>query len=158
MKEKIEKLVIAVLIPLFFGQLSSLISRGGFEVYQTLEKTDVSPPAALFPIVWTVLYILMGISSFLIWESDKAERTRGLALYGLQLFLNFLWAPLFFRCGQVLEAFFLLILLLAVVTAMTVSFFRIRPAAGLLQLPYILWLLFAGYLNLSVFLQNGPVL
>ena len=158
MKEKIEKLFIAVLIPLFVGQLSSLISRGRFAAYQSLEKTDVSPPASLFPIVWTVLYILMGISSFLIWESGQDGKGKALSLYGLQLFLNFLWAPLFFGCGLVLEAFFLLLLLLAVVIAMTVSFFRIRPLPGLLQLPYILWLVFAAYLNFSVFLQNGPSL
>ncbi len=158
MREKTESLFIAILIPLFIGQLSSLISREGFAAYQALEKTGANPPAAVFPIVWTILYILMGISSFLIWNTEKDGRGKALTLYALQLFLNFLWAPLFFRCGQILEAFFLLVLLLAVVIVMAISFFRLCPGAGLLQLPYIVWLIFAGYLNLSAYLQNGPVL
>lgn len=148
-------LIIALLIPLAIGTASGVVSRAG-EMYGAMIKLEGSPPAWLFPVVWTVLFALMGISSFLIYNSDASEKSKmsALTVYAVQLAVNFMWPIFFFRMGAYLFSFIWLILLWALVLIMILKFYKINRTAAFLQLPYILWLTFAGYLNLSVYLLN----
>ena len=150
-----KRLIIAVLIPLAVGGISSLISQEGFKSYsETAVKPPLSPPDWLFPIVWTVLYILMGISSYLVYEKDKTEAKQPLAVYVIQLAMNFMWPVFFFSLGAYLFSFIWLIILWAFSLAMIIMFYRVNKTAGLLQIPYLLWLTFAAYLNLSAYILN----
>lgn len=128
---------------------------GGRNVWR-YDKAGRISPAWLFPVVWTVLFALMGISSFLIYNSDASEKSKmsALTVYAVQLAVNFMWPIFFFRMGAYLFSFIWLILLWALVLIMILKFYKINRTAAFLQLPYILWLTFAGYLNLSVYLLN----
>ena len=114
----------------------------------------MSPPDWLFPVVWTFLYIIMGISSYLVYEKDKSEAKQPLAVYAIQLAMNFMWPIFFFLLNAYLFSFIWLIVLWSLAITMAVMFYRVSKLAGLLWIPYILWLTFAAYLNLSVFLLN----
>ena len=148
-------LIIALLIPLAIGTASGVVSRAG-EMYGAMIKPEGSPPAWVFPVVWTVLFALMRLSSFLIYNSDASEKSKmsALTVYAVQLAVNFMWPIFFFRMGVYLFSFIWLILLWALVLIMILKFYKINRTAAFLQLPYILWLTFAGYLNLSVYLLN----
>lgn len=148
-------LIIAVFIPLAVGGISSLIVGSGFDVYsEAVTKPPMSPPDWLFPVMWTILYILMGISSYLVYEKDTTEAKQPLAVYTIQLAMNFMWPILFFSLSAYLFSFIWLIILWSLAITMAVMFYRVSKLAGMLQIPYILWLTFAAYLNLSVFLLN----
>ncbi len=121
---------------------------------QNAGKLLLSPPGFLFPIVWTVLYVLMGIGSALIYCSEDPRKEHALKTYAAQLAANFLWTIFFFTFKWRLFAFFWIILLIALVISMIRQFAAIRPLAGKLQLPYLYWLLFAAYLNLGVWYLN----
>lgn len=145
-------LIISILIPLAAGALSSLFS--GNMSYAAFNKPTFSPPAYLFPIVWTILYILMGVSSYIIYSSNDAEKRKALTTYILQLLCNFFWSILFFGYSQYLFAFIWLILLIVLIIIMIYQFYKIRPLAAYLQIPYLLWCLFAAYLNYSIYTLN----
>lgn len=155
MKSNIKKLLVCLAIPLAVGGLSALIS-GGMSDFQTLNQPPLSPPGWLFPIVWTILYLLMGYASYrvLVSGKDDTQIRRALIVYGAQLVLNFLWSPVFFGLQWRLTAFFLLIALWLLILLTIRLFSRIDERAGDLLLPYILWVTFAGYLNLGIFLLN----
>jgi tryptophan-rich sensory protein len=152
-KIKWKELAASILIALLTGGLSALIT-GSFDIYDTVKQPPLSPPAAVFPVVWTVLFTLMGISSYLIYTSDNSGKKKALILYGVQLFFNFLWPVVFFRAQLFLPAFIWLVILWILVALMILVFKNINPVAGYLQIPYLLWLTFAGYLNLMVYLLN----
>ena len=156
MKINWKQLFIAILIPLAVGGLSALLTKGSMEAFSMLEQPPLSPPGWLFPIVWTILYILMGISSYLVYRADKpaSDKFIGLGLYGFQLFFNFFWSIIFFNLERYLFALIWLIALWLLII-MTILVFRTisKPAAWLL-LPYALWVTFAGYLNLGIYLLN----
>ena len=139
------------------GLLSGLLSREGTEIYaQTVIKPPLAPPGILFPIVWTVLYALMGIGAAMVWlEEESALRKRGINIFVAQLIVNFFWSLIFFNLQAFGLAFFWLLTLLALVVWMAYTFYQVRPLAGLLQIPYILWLLFAAYLSAGVWVLNG---
>ena len=139
------------------GVLSGLLSREGTEIYaQTVIKPPLAPPGILFPIVWTVLYALMGIGAAMVWlEEESALRKRGINIFVAQLIVNFFWSLVFFNLQAFGLAFFWLLTLLALVVWMAYTFYQVRPLAGLLQIPYILWLLFAAYLSAGVWILNG---
>lgn len=139
------------------GLLSGLLSRGGTEVYaQTVTKPPLSPPGIVFPIVWTVLYALMGIGAARVYQAeDSAERKRGLNLFIAQLIVNFFWSLIFFNLQAFGLAFFWLLVLLILVIWMTYTFYKVDPLAGFLQIPYIIWLVFAAYLSAGVWILNG---
>ena len=153
-KVDIKTIVICVAIPLLVGGLASLLIRDSFSVYETETLPPLAPPPAVFPIVWAALYILMGISSYLVRRTDDRRRFTALTLYGVQLVMNFIWPLLFFEMREFLFAVIWLGLLFAAVLAMAILFKKLRPAAGILQIPYLLWLAFAFYLNLGVYLLN----
>lgn len=147
--------IINWVIPLAVGGLATLLS-GGTKLYQTINQPPLSPPGWVFPLVWTALYLLMGEASYRVLTSgaDKGQIKNALIAYGVQLFLNFLW-PLFFFGGQMyLTAFIILIVLWIAIFITTRRFSQIDETAGDLMLPYLLWVTFAGYLNLGVFLLN----
>lgn len=155
MDKNIKKRLISWAIPLAVGGLATLLS-GGTRLYQSINQPPLSPPGWVFPLVWTALYIAMGEAAYRVLTSgaDKDQIKKALIAYGVQLFLNFLW-PLFFFGGQMyLTAFIILILLWIAIFITTRRFSRIDENAGDLMLPYLLWVTFAGYLNLGVFLLN----
>lgn len=136
------------------GGISAVLSRSGMENFSLLRKPPFAPPNWVFPAAWTVLYLLMAISAAMI-AKDGSQRARSaLFLYWAQLFVNFWWSIFFFAWELRLTAFFWLLLLLALTVGMIVRFDKIRPVSGRLNLPYLLWLVFAGILNLSVYMLN----
>lgn len=149
----IEPLIIALLIPLAVGAVSSLIS--GTMMAPTFIQPSFSPPGYLFPIVWTILYILMGISSYLVYTSDSPAKPAALLVYAIQLVFNFFWTILFFRFSLYGLAFLWLLALIGLIAIMIYLFSKIRPTAAYLQLPYLLWCLFAAYLNFAVYMINN---
>lgn len=155
-KNNLYDLLIFTLSAELAGVLSSLFAGNISAVYQTLEKPPLSPPDWVFPVVWIILYALMGISAYLVYRSDS-EPVRvksALRIYWLQLLINFSWSIVFFRFQAFWAAFVVLIILLILVITMLVKFAKIRPAAALVCVPYLLWLLFAAYLNVTTALLN----
>ena len=138
------------------GALSGWLTREGVEVYQqTVTQPPLSPPAFVFPIVWTILYALMGIGAARIWMAPpSSNRTRALLLFFVQLAFNFFWSIIFFNLQAFGFAFFWLLALWALIIGMIATFARVDKAAAWLQLPYLLWVTFAAYLNLGVWLLN----
>jgi len=153
-KIKWEKLLVYMAIPVIVGGLSAFLSGSGMEKYESLLKPPLSPPSFLFPVVWTILYLLMGISYYIICQESEPCKASKL-LYVSQLFVNFIWSILFFHFGLLGISFLWLVLLWVLILLMIISFYRCRPIAGILQIPYLLWVTFAGYLNLYIFLLNG---
>lgn len=155
MKTKnISTLILFILIPLTVGALSALLG-GNMAIYSRLNKPSISPPAILFPIVWSILYILMGISSYLIFQSGSPDSTRALNTYKLQLFFNFIWSILFFRFDLYLFSFLWLLALIVLIAIMIRQFYQISPLAAGLQLPYLLWCMFAAVLNFMIYRLNA---
>ena len=153
---KWQKMLLCILIPLAVGALAGRLSREGMSLYQTMYKPLLSPPGWVFPVAWSLLYILMGIASCLVYcsEASRPRKKRALILYGLQLAVNFVWPLLFFRFGLLWLSFFWLLLLIGLVWACMTLFRYILPKAGKLMLPYLLWLFYAAYLNLGAALLN----
>lgn len=153
MKKQWKTLIICIAIPLAVGVLSALLTRGSMQTFNLINKPKSAPPGWLFPVAWTILYILMGIASYLVVTSNKPNGA-ALITYGLQLIFNFFWSIIFFNLEQYLFAFIWLVILWILIVKTTVKFYRISETAGYLMIPYILWVTFAGYLNLSIFLLN----
>lgn len=149
---KVKKYLKAILIPLIVGGISGFLSSSSI-AYDTFIKPSFAPPGILFPIVWTILYILMGIS-YGILESNGLLNDKIKVVYYLQLFVNAFWSFFFFILNWKFFAFLWILLLLLLVISMTTKFYRKNKLAGLLQIPYILWVIFAGVLNYSIYLLN----
>lgn len=152
--KKYKDLIISIAIPLVIGGISFLCTMNSQGIYQELLLPKYAPSSSIFPIVWTVLYILMGIASYLIYRSNHDDRNKVLWIYGIQLAVNFVWPLLFFNLQSFLLATVCLLVLWAIVFIMLFNFFRIRSLAGYLIVPYILWISFALYLNFNIFLLN----
>ena len=149
-------LIICIAIPLLVGALAAGLSGGGMDVFAMMNKPPLSPPAWLFPVAWIILYTLMGISSYLILTADapREQKNDAIQIYSWQLLVNFLWPTFFFNCQWYLFSFFWLVLLWLLVFLMIWRFKDISKIAALLNIPYLLWLTFAGYLNFSIWLLN----
>lgn len=147
-------LILNLAIPLAVGGLSALLTRGSMQEFEALEKPPLSPPGWAFPVVWTLLFVLMGISTYFVWVSHSNVKEPALALYAIQLFVNFFWSILFFNLTHYLLAFFWLLFLLILLFFLFYYFWRVKPLAAYLQIPYMLWVTFAGYLNLGIYLLN----
>ena len=147
--------IIALIIPLLVGLLSFLLTRKGINFYRNnLIKPSFAPPSFLFGIVWTILYVLMGISSYFIYNSMSCHRGNCLLLYFINLVLNFFWPIIFFNLQARLFAFLFILLLDIVVLFMIFCFYGINKKASYLQIPYFIWLIFASILNFSVYFLN----
>ena len=139
------------------GGLSGLLSRQGMDIYaRIITKPPLSPPGIVFPIVWTALFALMGIGAAMVWLHPEAALSRkGINIFIAQLVVNFFWSLIFFNLQAFGLAFFWILLLLALVARMTYTFYRVIPLAGYLQIPYLIWLVFAAYLSAGVWILNG---
>ena len=138
------------------GALAGWLIRDGVALYnQTVVQPPLSPPAVVFPIVWAILYALMGIGAARVYLTPASNaRSRGLLLWLVQLAFNFLWSIVFFNLQAYAFAFFWLIALWLLILWMTVTFYQVDKLAALLQIPYLLWVAFAGYLNFGVWILN----
>lgn len=145
-----------ILLTEALGLLSGFVSRTGMVRYEALaQKPPLTPPGWVFGIVWTVLYGLMGFSAGRVFASPESrDRSRSLNLFIAQLVVNFFWSPIYFNTGAYGFALIWLVLLWVLVVLMIRQFDRVNRTAALLQIPYLLWLSFAAYLNWSVWLQN----
>lgn len=142
-------LIAAILFPLFIGGVSAFMTAADMQVYETMNKPPLSPPGWLFPLVWTALYVLMGVASYLVYsaEADPDRKKKALLLYFGQLIMNFYWPVLFFSFSLYLISFIWLAVMWVLVLLCTVRFFRIRPLAGLLMAALLIWCTFAAYLK-----------
>lgn len=150
------KLAVSVAIPLLVGGVASLLTGNAMEQFSQVQQPPLAPPGWLFPIVWTILYILMGVSGYLISEADASteQKTRALIIYAAQLVVNFLWPIFFFSLEWYLFSFFWLVLLWVLVAMMILEFSKISELAAKLNVPYLIWLTFAGYLNFGIWILN----
>ena len=156
-KEKILVYGISILISTGVGLLSALATRGNMDIYAELNTPPLSPPAVLFPIVWSILYVLMGISAGIIFERRGEAgmlANSALFVYLGSLVVNFAWSIIFFNFNVFLLALAWLILLFSMIIRTIILYFLIDRTAAILQLPYALWVAFAGYLNLGIWLLN----
>lgn len=155
MRKRIKPYIISVAIALAVGGLSALLTRNNMNVYDTLIRPALAPPMIVFPIVWSILFILMGISGAMVYNERHEKDVGGaLKIYALQLAVNFFWSIIFFNMKAYLFAVVWLVVLWLLVLWMIVSFYKIKPLAAYLQIPYILWLTFAFYLSLMIYLLN----
>ena len=138
MKIRWKTLFVCILIPLAVGSLSALITRNGMEAFALVNKPALSPPNWLFPIVWTLLYTLMGFASYLIYTSKRPSQ-QALAAYGLQLIVNFFWSIFFFNLQWYLFSFIWLVLLWLLILYTIKQFYPISKPASYLLIPYLLW-------------------
>ena len=152
-KKKTTSYIISIAIALAVGGVSALLNAGKMEKPELLQP-PLSLPAWLFPIVWTILFTLMGISAARVYLSECRGKSDALFIYGTQLVVNFLWTVFYFSFTALALSFFWLLFLIALVLLMIVRFERCAAGAGKLQIPYVVWLCFAAYLNLATWLLN----
>ncbi len=149
-----KKLFKYIIITILIGTIPSIFVFKNMDVYNTLNRPPLSPPGFIFPIAWTILYILMGISFYKVMDSESKYKEEAKLIYYIQLITNALWTPIFFGLKQYFLAFVWLLMLLVFVIFMVTIFYKINKKSAYLQIPYILWLLFASYLNFYIFLLN----
>ena len=149
---KWKSLLISLAVSLGTGAAAGFVTAGSMEQYEMMYRPPLSPPGWIFPVVWGVLYLLMGIAAWMVSTSENPERKHALALYAAQLAVNALWPILYFRLDAPLAALAVLALLWYLVYLTLKAFFRISTPAGICMIPYLLWISFAFYLNLSVVL------
>ena len=155
-EKNIIALIISVLLAEGIGFLSGFLSMTSSSDYEKFNKPSFSPPGWLFPVVWTILFFLMAVAAYRIWMKGKSgeDVRKALVLYGIQLFLNFLWSIIFFRFRLYAIAFLELLLLLVFILLTTFEFYRIDKTSAYLMIPYIAWVSFAGVLNYTIWMLN----
>ncbi|MCI9110874.1 MAG: tryptophan-rich sensory protein [Bacilli bacterium] len=144
----LKKFIGYISVPLLIGGIVAFITMP-FIDYESLVLPPLAPPSFLFPVVWTILYILMGISAYLVSKKETVPM-----IYYVQLLVNACWSIIFFVFKLRLFAFIWIILLIILVVKMIIAFYKIDKVSAYLQIPYLLWILFAGYLNLGIYLLN----
>ena len=148
---------VAIAIPLTVGVIAAALTRDSMNIYESLKTPPLSPPAILFPIVWSVLYLLMGISSAGIYTNmdiNPIAAKDGLKYYGISLAFNFAWSIIFFKLSAALPALICLIILLYFIIKTIIEYRKVKPWCAYLQIPYAIWVAFAGYLNAGIWLLN----
>lgn len=160
-KINVFKLIVAIAIPLAVGMLSSFITKDAIMSFNAMKKPPLAPPGILFPIAWTILYILMGISSYIIYVYDVKNDTSSLnlknkclSLYLIQLVFNFFWSIIFFKFKLYIFAFAWLVILWILVFKLMRESKKISKVASYLLIPYLAWMTFAGYLNIGIAVLN----
>jgi tryptophan-rich sensory protein len=154
---KLKPYIISIAIALGVGALSAFFTRNNMNLYEEIITPPLSPPSILFPIVWTVLYILMGISAAMIYTdtfSSPREKRSALYTYALSLIVNFFWSIIFFNMRAFLFAFLWLLLLLFLIVRTIMKYYKINSTAAYLQIPYLVWVSFAGYLTAAIWILN----
>lgn len=149
-----KKLGLSLAISLGTGILSALITMPAMEAFVLVEKPPLTPPDFLFPIVWTILFTLMGISSYIIYKANDKNSNLSLRIYAIQLIVNFFWPIFFFNMQAYLFSFIWILLLWVLIIVMIYQFSKTSKIAALLQIPYFLWVTFAAYLNFGVYWLN----
>ena len=150
---KIKQLIISILIPNIVGGLSAFFSKVS-ENIDKFNKPSFTTPGIVFPIVWTIFYILMGISSYLVYNENNTYKKNALLIYGIQLIINGLWTIVFFRLKLFFLSFLMIIILIVLTIIMIYRFYNINKLAGLIQIPYLIWLIVALVLSFNVFQLN----
>ena len=148
---------VAVAVPLSVGLISAFLTKDNMSLYSEIITPPLSPPAWLFPIVWSILYVLMGISSCMVYlkrESNQAAARQGFSYYAMSLILNFAWSIIFFNFRVFRFAFVCILILLYLIIRTILEYRKLHPLAAYLQIPYALWVIFAGYLNLTISILN----
>lgn len=153
LKKHWKGLLLSIGIALLAGVIGMFLG-GNMDSYSSLNKPPLTPPKILFPIMWTILYILMGISAYMVYQSDTRYKTKAIVVYIIQLIINSLWTLFFFRLNLKLFAFIWLVFLIIVLLNTIYRFYKICKTAAILQIPYLLWLLFASYLNYAIYYLN----
>jgi tryptophan-rich sensory protein len=157
-KKYIPSYLVAIAIPLLVGIIAAYLTREDMSIYNEITKPPLAPPSLLFPIAWTLLYILMGISSAIVYnliDSKNREIAReGLTYYLISLAFNFIWPILFFKLRVFAIAVVCLAILLFFIAKTILCYRKISPLAAYLQIPYAIWVLFAGYLNVAIAILN----
>jgi tryptophan-rich sensory protein len=156
MKIQWKKLLISVAIPLGVGLLAGLLTSDSTKLFESVNKPPLAPPAWLFPVTWSVLYVLMGIAFYRVWiaTATYAARKEAFLFYALQLGFNFFWPIIFFNMQEYLFAFVWLLVLWVLILLTQKRFAVIDRLAGYLLIPYLVWVAFAGYLNLGIWWLN----
>ena len=152
MSIKTKNYIKSILIPVIVGGVVGLIISKSMD-YNSLQKPFLAPPSILFPIVWTILYILMGVSYGILKNNQQIDGEVNF-IYYLQLAVNALWPIFFFVFKWRLFSALWIIFLCVLVLIMIIKFYNRNKVAGLLQIPYLIWSLFATYLNISIYLLN----
>ena len=153
MKIDLKKLIFYIGITVLIGSLPSFFIKIG-DTYKSFNKPPLSPPGIVFPIVWTILFILMGISIYRVMITNSNQKNEARLIYFIQLILNALWTPIFFGFRNYFLGFLWIIMLIVLVITMILTFNKIDNISAYLNIPYLLWLIFALYLNFGVFLLN----
>lgn len=151
--KKHKTVIFQIILTLLIGFIGNLLG-GNMESFNALDKPSIVPPPIVFPIVWTILYILMAVSATMIQESDNPKKSSAMKIYYTQLAVNALWSLFFFRLMWLTFSFWWILLLIVFVVVMIYQFSKIKPLAGALQIPYLIWLLFASILNLMITMMN----
>ena len=155
MWKKYKPYILSAVIALAVGALSSLLTRGNMNIYDDITVPPLAPPMAIFPWVWGILFILMGISSAMVYlRRDDADATSALQIYAIQLVVNFFWSIIFFNMRAFFFAFIWTMLLWTLIIIMIVQFRKVSKTAANLQYPYLIWVTFAAYLTLMIWLLN----
>ncbi len=152
MKTKWKLLLLCIALPLLVGGASALVTKDSMASFATLNQPPLSPPGWLFPVVWTVLFVLMGLASYL--YITQMPTKEGLFLYGLQLVFNFFWSIFFFNLQWYTFSFLWLVVLGLLILATMIQFYKASHLAAWLLIPYLAWVIFAGYLNLGIAILN----
>lgn len=155
-KHKLPSLLFYIVTAELVGGISALITGSFSDFFLKYQKPPLLPPGWVFPVVWIILYALMGYSAYLISQSNTPsdKKRNALTVYWLQLFFNFWWSILFFRFELLWVAVADIVILLLLVAVMTVLFYRINKKSGLINIPYLLWVAFATYLNIATAVIN----
>lgn len=155
-KSKLFKLLISIILPIGLGSIAGIFTSAAVpEWYTTLNRPSFNPPNWIFGPVWTILYILLGISFFVIWKQPASKkRNQAILVYLLQLILNFAWSFIFFYFNMIGFALIEIILLWISIVIMLVLFYRIKPLASYMNIPYLLWVTFAAILNAGYYILN----
>ncbi len=148
------ELIISIVFAELVGAVSALLAGDFRGLYTELIQPPLSPPAWVFPVVWAVLYALMGITSYMIYRSDSYRSKSALIVYFIQLAVNFSWSIIFFRFQLFTIAAVVAVILTVLVGIMICMFLSIRKKAGYFNIPYLLWMIFASYLAIGTMLLN----
>lgn len=157
MKSTVKTYIFFIVFTLAVGGLAAFLTKDNMNIYESIVKPPFAPPPIVFPIVWGILYTVMAVGASMVFIKCKDEgysMIPAIPLYFVQLAVNFFWSIIFFNLQNFLFAFLWLLLLFLLVAAMSIAFHRIDKVAGLIQIPYLLWIAFAGILNYAVFVLN----
>lgn len=152
--KKYKYIILNIAISLGIGGLSAFFTMNSMDIYQNINRPKLAPPGYIFPIVWTILYVLMGISSYLIHRSNHKNKETALIIYYFQLLINFSWPIFFFNYQNFLLALAILFILNILVIILIKVTYSVNHLASYLLIPYLIWILFALYLNFWIFIHN----